>query len=197
MKRFLLVAACLVCVMAFATPSNAVILDSGDLIGTIVDGVPTGATDELAYITALVTEYNAGTAAGSSGSVLTETCNLYHTEDWFGVGDHPTPLVFGTKDDVAPFFTPPIDFTSGRVSTYLYAKYGGGQTGGYAALDYLNDYTSIEGISPTVPAGATAGLGLSHVSLYNPRAVPEPATVMLLGFGLAGIGTFRRFKKHC
>ena len=188
-KRFLIVAACFVCAVAYAGPANAVFLGSGDLVGTIVDGVPTGAGDELAYIQALVDAYNAPPGP-TTGTVSSETWYLESAPPDFGA-TLPDPI-FGTKDDSAPFFD--IDLSSGTTYTYLYAKYGGGQTGGYSALYYIDGITLIEGIIPTVPIGATSGLGLSHVSLYN-RQVPEPATLMLLGFGLAGLGTFRRFRK--
>ena len=190
MKRFLIVAACFVCAVAFAGPANAVVLGSGDLIGTIVDGVPSGAGEELVYIQALVDAYNAPPGP-TSGTVNSETWYLESAPPDFGA-TLPNPI-FGTKDDSAPFFD--IDLSSGTY-TYLYAKYGGGQTGGYSALYFIDGITLIEGITPTVPTGATSGLGLSHVSLYN-RQVPEPATLMLLGFGFAGIGTFRRFMKRC
>lgn len=37
--------------------------------------------------------------------------------------------------------------------------------------------------------------GVSHVSLFSGEPVPEPATMMLFGAGLAGLAGFRRRKK--
>ena len=193
MKRLVLVAACLVCALFVAGPANATVLDSSYLIGTVVDGIPSGAEQELLYVNSLITAYNNNTAAGSiidaGPPLVNETFTTTTLVTDFGT--LPTPAVFGTKDDTAPFFN--IDLSSISYK-YLYAKYGGGQTAGYSALYWLDSYTLIEGISPTVPPGRTAGLGLSHVSLFNPAPVPEPGTMLLLGSGLVGLAGWGRKK---
>ena len=40
----------------------------------------------------------------------------------------------------------------------------------------------------------TTGGAISHVTLYGSRQVPEPATMLLLGSGLIGLGVFGRKK---
>ena len=189
MKRFLTIVACLICATAVAGPANATFLGPGDLIGTIVDGVPAGDPNELAYVQALITNYNSP-GGPITGAVGAETWTLYHDSPFFG-NTLPAPI-FGFKDDESPFFN--IDLT-GTSYLYLFAKYGGGQVGGYSALYYLDSYTLIEGINPTVPVGATAGLGLSHVVLWNPTQVPEAGALLMFGTGLIGLVGYRRVRR--
>lgn len=189
MKRFLLVVACVVCAIGFAGPASATFLGPGDLIGTIVDGVPSGNPDELAYVQALINNYNS-IGGLTTGPVDAEIWTLNNDRPAFG-NSLPSPI-FGFKDEGSPFFN--IDLT-GTSYLYLYAKYGGGQTGGYSALYYLDSYTLIEGINPTVPSGATAGLGLSHVTLWNPTQVPEAGALLMFGSGLIGLVGYRRMRR--
>ena len=186
MKRFLLVVACIVCVLAVAAPAKAATLGFGDLIGTIINGAPANLGDETLYAQKLIDEYRAsnnGPGNYNPPGPINETWQVYNLGS-FGVLPDATG---GVKDETGPFF--PIDLTSTSYE-YLYAKFGG-----YGALFSLDDYPSIEGIdtSGVQPAGIPGG-GLSHVTLFNPTKVPEPMTLMLLGFGLAGVGTLRRFK---
>jgi hypothetical protein len=186
MKRFLLVAAFIACALFVAGPANATVLDSSYLIGTVVDGIPSGAEQELLYVNSLITAYNNNTAAGiifdAGPPLVNETFTTTTLVTDFGL--LPSPAVFGTKDDSAPFFN--IDLST-TPYTYLYAKYGAAGGDQFGALYFIAGLTSIENINPNQ--------GLSHVSLYNPTQVPEGATLMLLGFGLAGVGTLRRFMK--
>lgn len=183
-KRFLLVAVALVCALAIAGPASAVVLDSGDLVGIIINGTPSDLASEVIYSNYLIDGYNSST----SGPFACDgnSCDPYDPN--FGAfGTLNNVSATGAVEPASPFF--PIDLTSTSFE-YLYAKFGG-----YAALFSLDAYTSIEGIDTSGFEPAGVGGGLSHVALLNPTSVPEPGTLMLLGFGLAGMGTFRRFKK--
>ena len=79
--------------------------------------------------------------------------------------------------------------------TYAVLKYGVGEPGlpnpdHWAIEDDGDNILQLSGLGlPTT--------GLSHVSYFGPRSVPEPATMLLLGSGLLGLALFgrQRFKK--
>ena len=170
MKRFLLVVACLVCALAMASPASAVVLGADQLVGTKADASPANIASELGYANTLITAYNLGGPA-PAGYAL----------------DPPlptTPLPAATggvkTEDVLPANT--------TGSSYIWLKLGPS-----GALYYIAGLDTVTGFSN--PFGSQ-GFGFSHATLFGPTQVPEGATLMLLGFGLAGVGTFRRFLKR-
>jgi hypothetical protein len=182
MKRFLLVAAFIACALFVAGPASAVTLDADDLIGTVVNGTPSDPASELTYANQLITMYNTSTSPVTIGT------NTFTLDAGVNVPAPPLDpaLATGAVTVDPPVF--PVDLTTTSYD-YVYAKFGG-----FGALFWLGGATSLDGISLDPPSGVQGG-GLSHYTFFNPTQVPEGATLMLLGFGLAGVGTLRRFMK--
>jgi hypothetical protein len=185
MKRFLLAVTCLVCALAVAVPASSAVLGLEFLVGTVEPAVPADPSDELTYSNNLITFWNGG--ADPSGGGYTYDVTIAGAG-----GSVPTPLDLATGG---------VQFDAGDVSgldltgyTYVFAKFG--QDG---ALYYLDgSITSLDGFDPAWGPFTQQGGGLSHVTLFGPGTtrVPEAGTLMLLGFGLAGVGTLRRFIKR-
>lgn len=180
MKRFFLMAACFVCILAIAGPASAVTIGTSQLVGTKDWAQPADIANENDYANNLIVLYNAGATGG-------------------GYTTNPSgPPVFGPTLPDLPLIAAGdgVRFATfaaaGDTTAYSYVWTKLGNSG---ALYYLGGLTeSVSGIDPN-PFGPT-GSGLSHVTFFGPTQVPEAGTLMLLGFGLAGVGTFRRFMKR-
>ena len=82
------------------------------------------------------------------------------------------------------------DWPGPTAETYNYGNYSTISSGFVSGLNYIDFY--VEG------NGRTDGFGLRNVSFTarDSSAVPEPATMLLLGLGIAGLaGVRRKFRK--
>lgn len=182
MKKIIIALVMAVCLVGFVGPAKAISLTADDLIGTVLPGSPATEILELGRLNQLITMNNTGTPTSP-----------------YTLGDYTYTLVVGSNVPVTlveAFGGFKITAAEGvileSVTTpymYLMAKFGNKD-----AFYYLGGQTgSIESLFiPT--AFGPRGNGLSHITLFNPTSVPEPATLILMGLGLLGVAGFRRKK---
>jgi hypothetical protein len=159
-------------------------LGADDVIGWVVNGTPSDLASEINYANGIITAYN----GSDPGPTACFGNNCYGTN--FGDFGALDPVSGTGAVSVDPPFTFPVDLSGGSYD-YVYAKMGG-----FGTLYWLGGASSLDGITTVFPPGISTGGGLSHYVFFNPTQVPEAGTLMLLGFGLAGLGSFRRFMKR-
>jgi len=121
---------------------------------------------------------------------------------WSQIGS--AGLLIPFPDGATHLFTTPVVMVSTNtphvLDLLLSTGVGASQFGAHIALDYLNSATfPTSGLVFNVPEGVsvtdTAGLSVFDNHWTDPRPVPEPSSLLLLGTGVASL-TARRLKRR-
>lgn len=139
-------------------------------LGLIDPGTPAGEADETSYVNILRTSV--------PESVTTEDGNTFTRSD--NTFENLPEAFFSFKvEDEDVVQNPTI---SGISADYVLAKYGQGEYSHVWVITGLDNFTLPE-----------LSKELSHYTFFNAtKEVPEPATLLLFGAGIAGLALYRR-----
>jgi hypothetical protein len=191
MKKFFLVAACLVFALTFAAPANSATLGLEYLVGTVAPASPSDPSDEFVYTTNLIDFWNGGADPSDFDPGPPATGYLYDVTI-AGAGASvtgPLPAAEGTGVQYASL-SGGVDLTG---YTYVFAKFGND-----GALYFLDgSVTSLTGFDPAWGPFSEQGGGLSHVTLFGPGTtrLPEAGALIMFGSGLIGLVGYRRIRR--
>lgn len=171
MKKLLLFSIFLAC-LAFSTQVYALTISDIGAFDSVFEttGNLSGDAAELGWVND-VTSKNYST-------LLKDEANMTNWEQVFDAESNVIGYAYDFGNTAPDYFL--IKSGNWLPKTYLFTNEGNLRYGAFAIsdIDYKDDIASV-----------------SHISIFGSIPVPEPATMMLLGFGLLGLAGVSRRKK--